>query len=327
MNMKYKSTVAHRRMGLIGALLLTLVLAACSSPPPPASAQINGVTSIDRDSGYVTLSVSALGHDGSLVQAGTISQPTATVENPGFDVTPGVCGPIVHKGPLSVLVLLDRSGSMTDNDSTNERAAASKAFVDRMSSDDLATVAYFAGRETRFFYPWFSNDRALLYEAIDSATATPAGGTPLWYSIELWASAWTTDGINSEGDAYPQGNKAILVLTDGEDTGGSRPGPDDVVNAATRNGVTVYMVGLGTPGSSEVARMTTVANGTGGIYVHTPEPTALDELFVNALHASRAGGCIDLSFSPTPTAGTTMLGTLQFSVNGVRFEDEYRVDF
>src|SRR5690554_1764444 len=170
-----------RRLWLL-TIFCVVALSACSGGHvTPAEARINGVTKLDGDTGSVELSVSAFDHQGSLLVAGSISNVTATTTNPGFNVQPGVCGPISFKGPLSTVLLLDRSGSMTSNDPRNNRAVAAKSFVRLMGADDRATIAFFAGSSySQYTGPWFSADKVVLEEAIDNATSSPSGGTPLW---------------------------------------------------------------------------------------------------------------------------------------------------
>lgn len=306
------------------------LIAACGRPAAaPADAAINGVTQINRQSGQVNLSVSAFDRNGDLLTSGNITNVAATVDNPGFSVTPGVCGPIVHKGPLSVVLLLDNSGSMTSSDPGRLRRDAAKSFVNRMGATDRATIARFAGTATTVYHgPWFSSDRDRLATAIDSATSNPSGGTPLFRSAHGWINLWRTGGgTSADNEPFPEGNKAVLIFTDGADTSSGFPRADDVRDVANANGVTVHMVGLGSPNTADRNTMMSLATGTGGIYGNTRDPVELESLFVNALHASRAGGCIDLQFSPVPTAGTSITGSVKFSVNGTAFQDDYTVEF
>ena len=90
------------RLTFVGlmALLILGFLAACGDPPPPppADATVNGVTSIDRATGEVEFSVSALDQEGELLNSGSLSDVTATVDQPGFTAEGNVCGNGYYRG-------------------------------------------------------------------------------------------------------------------------------------------------------------------------------------------------------------------------------------
>lgn len=293
-------------------------LAACSSsPPPPAAATVNGVTNIDRQNGSVEFSVSGLDAQGDLVTTGTVSFNAATVDQTGYTVGGAVCGGavITNRGAIVGALTLDGSGSLVTTDPTQQRAVAARAFVQRMGVDDVAVVTAFRG-SSHTAYSEFTSDKALLYDAIDRATYA-SGQTPLWvaaYQIVSYLAAQTGS------------NKMALIFTDGMDTEGIQT-PATVINHALNEGVRLYMVGLGSPGSIETANMINVSTGTGGMYSSTSDPAALQVNFTNIFSASKASGCIGLVFNPPPAPNQTVTGSINFNINGKPFTGDYAVTF
>jgi len=303
------------------ALGCTVVfLAACggATAPQPASATLNGVSKLDREAGKAELSVSALNETGDLLEQGSLSAVSATVNEADINVSAGVCGTgqIESRGDLRAVLSLDGSGSMSVNDPEKNRASASKQFVARMSSSDLAAVSSFSGGSEIPMWQTLTADKALLDEAIDKATSA-RGGT------NLWGAAVASINYLAEESGT---NKVAVILTDGRDTS-SRSNPEEVIALANEKGISVFMIGLGDERRINVTAMTDVASATNGFYRNVADSSGLDSLFDTALNASKAAGCIDITFDPVPVSGQTVTGELEFSINGKAFASEYSVNF
>lgn len=314
---------------MISMLALSgLLLAACSSQPadpdgaPPAAARVNAVRQVDADTGTATLNVSALDDSGSAIQ-GNISDVSASITSStlgtlqNLSVTASVCQQIVVHGAIHGVLSLDGSGSMDWNDPDEHRNDAAKTFVDRLTAGAQLAVASFPGGPAPGQYTLhqdFTDNKALLYAAVDEATFK-SGGTPLWTS----STHLITEHLDSADD-----NKVLVVMTDGEDFTAS--GPDNLINAADANGVRVYFVGLGDAVSE--AEMIRVADATNGLYGHAEDSTELSELFNGMLQAATASGEICLTFSPNPVpAGTVVEGVVTLTIGGRDFDASFQVDF
>ena len=302
---------------ILVVLSVASLLAACGGPPPPADATVNGVTSIDRTTGEVEFSVSALNQEGELLGDGNLSNVTATVEQPGFAVEGDVCGTgtIEDKGPLTTILTLDASGSMSSNDGNRRRNGAAKLFVQRMSGEDRAAVSWFSSGSISLEQE-LTSDKALLGAAVDRATR--AGGF-----TNFWGSSM--ESVNFLGEATGA-NKVAVMFTDGLDTSG-RATPQEVINNAQAKGVRVFMIGLGDDTRINSAEMKDVATGTQGFYRNSSDAEGLEQLFNLTFNAAKASGCIDITFTPVPTPGTTVSGGLTFEVNNGSFTGDYSVTF
>lgn len=130
--------------------------------------------------------------------------------------------------PITLAVLLDTSGSMREQ--MKEVHEAANGFVDTLRAQDQALVATFDDKV--FLIQDLTSDKRALKEAI---TSTESIGATAVYDA-LHAAYRKLHGI--------QGRKAIVILTDGDDTA-SQLGFDRVLEEAKSESVLVYAIGLG----------------------------------------------------------------------------------
>src|SRR5262249_6242473 len=83
--------------------------------------------------------------------------------------------------PITVLMLLDRSGSKKPN--YNRGVQAAEAFVGAMGASDKARIGTFATR-IQIDPPDFTSDRQALVKVLHSDLETD-GPTPLWNAVDL----------------------------------------------------------------------------------------------------------------------------------------------
>ena len=134
--------------------------------------------------------------------------------------------------PITVVMLLDRSGSMAVNFKLVESAAAQ--FVTRMRPGDRARIGSFATR-IQVDPRDFTGDQNELLRILGTELQ-PAGPTPLWNAVNV--------GITSL--LRQEGRRVILVFTDGVDTPLNRNSVSlrDVMKRSQEEDVMVYAIGL-----------------------------------------------------------------------------------
>lgn len=212
--------VRRTRIAFVGAILLvTAPLTARQQPTFKAGSDLVRVfaTVLDRDGRLVT----NLTREQFEVRDDGKPQPLAL-----FDNTPQ---------PIRLIVMLDVSGSMEGN-LPLLRAACDELFA-RLRPDDLARVGSF-GKEVTIS-PTFTHDAGELRAALPAAIA-PDAPTPLWRGLDE-----AMDALATEKDE----RRAILVLSDGKDTGmmgvqrrvSSQGG---VIDRAREQDVMIYAVGM-----------------------------------------------------------------------------------
>jgi Ca-activated chloride channel family protein len=151
--------------------------------------------------------------------------------------------------PVTLAILLDSSGSMQPSMQTVHAAAT--RFVDGLGPEDRALVIDFD--EKVFLLQDLTADRNGLRQAIESTSAL--GGTALYDA--LYASFRKLKGI--------EGRKAIVLLTDGDDTA-SKFSFKRVLDEAKISDVIIFPIGLGTTVMDIDLRrvLKTLAEETGG---------------------------------------------------------------
>jgi VWFA-related protein len=136
--------------------------------------------------------------------------------------------------PITLVMLLDRSGSMKPNFDLEQQAA--EAFVRAMLPADKARIGSF-GLRIQVDPPEFTSDRdALLKILRDELQAD--GPTPLWNAVNT--------GIDKL--LLEQGRRVVLVFTDGVDMpmnfSNHNKSLKDVMKRAEEENVMVYAIGL-----------------------------------------------------------------------------------
>jgi Ca-activated chloride channel homolog len=155
--------------------------------------------------------------------------------------------------PISVGVLLDHSGSMEQR-MGDAKTAAIDFFKSIIRKDDRAFIAAFASDPTKNA-PFVSSVETL--EAQVNAIPSAGGGTSLYDAI--------VTGLYRFRNV--QGRKALIVITDGDDTT-SRLTYDDMLNYARASRVPLYFIGIGFVGPASLGgggKMRTLAAETGGV--------------------------------------------------------------
>jgi Ca-activated chloride channel family protein len=136
--------------------------------------------------------------------------------------------------PISVVMLLDRSGSVMTNFRLVEVAAGE--FVKGLLPADKVRIGSFAGR-IQLDPREFTSDRGEMLNILRTELQ-PAGPTPLWNAVSVAVTALR----------HQEGRRVILVFTDGVDyTGGGRSvGLNEALRRAQEDNVMVYAIGLAT---------------------------------------------------------------------------------
>jgi VWFA-related protein len=136
--------------------------------------------------------------------------------------------------PITVVMLLDRSGSMKANFTLVQQAA--EHFVNVMLPDDKARIGSFSNR-IQIDPRDFTSDHAEM-ERILQTELQEEGPTPLWNAINVGITALL----------HQQGRRVVLVFTDGMDAPFNPTAQNnslkDVMKRAEEEDVMVYAIGL-----------------------------------------------------------------------------------
>lgn len=195
--------------------------------------------------------------------------------------------------PITVVVMLDTSASMTGNLRLLEQAA--EQFLLRMLPKDKGMVGAFNDK-IEFFPSTFTSDRDTLIRSLRELDF----GNPTRLYDAIAASMDRLDGID--------GRRVVLIFTDGDDTG-SRADSGSVLDQARREDVMIYAIGLRSDyfnGSRQVrskpdSGLKRLAEETGGGYFELDNTSDLAPTFTRVaqeLHSQYV-----LGFTPTVLDG------------------------
>jgi Ca-activated chloride channel homolog len=216
------------------------------TPPPPFTLEVEtslvSVTAVVQDKNGAF--IRGLGPSDIVVTEDGVKQEVAFFREAS---APG------EKIPLSVVLVLDSSGSMKNNMHFLQEAALS--FVNKLEEMDKALVVDFNSGVRGSAE--FTDDAGRLERFVDALQAW--GGTSLYDAIHY--------SLNRIKDQ--PGRKAIIVFSDGDDTTSSL-GEKDVIDYARAVEATVYCIGI-RGGAGLVDRgprgfLRKVAKETGGQY-------------------------------------------------------------
>ncbi|HET9494251.1 MAG TPA: VWA domain-containing protein [Chloroflexia bacterium] len=258
------ATLHSRRRKSLGLVTLAVVLA-CVLAPAAAFAQGAYTIVVNQVDGRgwpdIGLNITLLGPDGKAVPGLEASQFEIREEGQAQPVSGLALGP-ARNVPLSVVLAIDNSGSMAGEKLQSAKEAAI-AFLQSLTPNDQATLVAF---NTRVFeVVKATNDRAALEAGINSLQ--PGGNTAAFDALYFAATVVTA--------APPEMRRAVILLTDGEDTASNYSArvASDVARQAS---ALVYTIGLGPDAQDGV--LTALAEG-GGRYYKAPAPQDLRGIY------------------------------------------------
>lgn len=153
-------------------------------------------------------------------------------------VDPGEYTLRLTQPPASLVVVWDTSGSMKGRVTDLQRAV--EGFLDQVSPAERVNLIRFSNAgwtldrpDIETLLPEFTNDRQRLKKAAEGKFEAD-GGTPFYDAVAKAASL--LDGV--------QGNRAIVVMTDGEDSG-SKLERHEFWQLLQDKGIRLYTIGLG----------------------------------------------------------------------------------
>ncbi|MDY4969719.1 MAG: VWA domain-containing protein [Lachnospiraceae bacterium] len=221
---------------------------------------------------------------------------------------------------MDVVITIDSSGSMAQNDPYNLRLAAAGNFVDKLGDNDRAAVIdfdQFVCTHTRF-----TSDHDKLKSLIDQIDRD--GGTNIAKAMEVSIAQFTEeydyDGYADEKNPY----KCIIFLTDGDDN--TETEDTKFTTLAAEKHIAVYTIGLGKEAKEE--RLKKIAEGTGGKYYFASSADTLDSIYdevagetIDYTTDSNGDGISDY-FTKMLCEGTLKLGTgMNSPFYGLKYED------
>ena len=208
--------------------------------------------------------------------------------------------------PMSIMVALDASGSMT-------RAApavrdAVRTFIGAVRPNDQLGMLMF-GNGVSLTQP-FSLDRAESLQGVDAYQT--GGGTALYDAL--------SEGLVQLG--MRDGRRALILMSDGRDENAASNGPgslrrwDDVLQQARELDAAIYPIGLGS--NVDRARLTEIARLTGGEVFFAAEASELQRHYLRIVEAMRRSWIVGYTSTNPARNGAWRKVEIQSLLDGVR---------
>ena len=263
-------------------MLAVLVIVALACPSFLRSQQDDDVIRVNTE--LVVLNVTVTDKAGQYVPGLHLSD--FTIFEDGKQVSPELISSFsVHESPFASVVLLDTSGSMESRLSLARSAAI--RFLDRLRDEDVAAVYKFDSKVEQV--QEFSSGRDL---------------APMAYGVKATGLTTLNDAIVDAAKALasrPEKRKAIVVLSDGQDTF-SKASADKAIESALAVGASIYAVDMSASNGSSArnrqsaAVLRDFAEKSGGRFVATPGGPALRDAFASI--ADELGHQYTIAFRP-----------------------------
>jgi VWFA-related protein len=261
------------RAGRLWAVLPMILFAAAgcsrksnallSTPPAGVTALSLFIPQIDVKGADDRIFLSVL--DGSLNPLTDFKLGDFSIVENGAPGIPSEVGRV--NDPLSVMLVIDRSLSMTVGGREAAANTAASNFVDGLGAGDHAAIIEFNSKVEVTVD--FTTDKSALKSVLVSGRSD--GNTALYDATATGASH-----LNSRA-----GRRLLLVLTDGEDTASSRS-IDEAILATNQEGLAVFPVGLGD--GYDAAALNKMASETGGSAFFSSDGSDLTNVFLTVLN-------------------------------------------
>jgi Ca-activated chloride channel family protein len=154
--------------------------------------------------------------------------------------------------PTTVVLVVDHSLSMEEEDRIGGLKRAVRSFMEKLPEGSRIALIAFGSEVDRLAS--FTTDRGQIKTAVDALE--PAGATRFYDAV-----AAALELLDHE-----TGRRAVLALTDGEDTFSQSANLESVIAGASRIGLPVYTLGLGSEEEIESADLRRLAVSTRGQY-------------------------------------------------------------
>jgi VWFA-related protein len=211
---------------------------------------------------------------------------------------------LVRDLPLTLGVVIDTSGSMQVSMAEAKRAA--KDFLDSvLTPRDRCFAVAFADKPVLLMSP--TSDLGALEAALDAQTAY--GGTALHDA--LLVSLYYFRGV--------AGKKALVLLSDGDDTASAAP-YRDALEYARRSGVSIYTIGLQVPATNIAVRrhLRELAEETGGQSFMIGKASELAETYEKIERELRSQYLLAFLPDPAPPPGKYRLVEVRIKDGSLR---------
>jgi uncharacterized protein YegL len=174
---------------------------------------------------------------------------------------------------FDVVLVIDESGSMSQNDPNNLRVEAAKQFIDMLEADsknNRVAIYGFENRARGILGLTVLNNKEAVKTSLNTIHA--GGGTNIYSGLRAALDEIKANNISSY-------SPAIILMTDGQDNSNIK-NYTDLIADANAKGVTVFAIGLGQVDETLLRQICDQTGG--GVYYYAPNADVLPFIFKSA---------------------------------------------
>ncbi len=200
----------------------------------------------------------------------------------------------IHRKPLNLALVFDRSGSMAKQKKFEYAIQAAKLIIENLSPDDVISLIIFGDEAVTLSPAGYAVNKEFLYHCL--ADFKPEGNTNL--SAGMLESFAQIDSMSQEGQ-----HKQVIVLTDGlANRGVSNPAKiTGMIEQARKRGIHLSTIGCGSKFDEKL--MADMATAGSGRYTLVKEPEGIPKAVANELNGLLAVVAQNVKLDVRPSRG------------------------
>ncbi len=280
---------------------------AASTPPAGPSVAVTGVS--DKDFPRITVQFEVKRPDGTYLRDAKRDEFRVTEDGRNVPIVEFLAPVTSELIPTTIVLVVDRSGSMQNENRIGGLKRAVASFLDNLPAGSRVALVSFASDVDRF--SGFTTDLASVRSQVDELDAE--GSTRFYDAVQRALTLLQNE----------TGRRAVLALTDGEDTASQEADLDSVVAAARRLNLPVYTLGLGSEREIKARELRQLADETHGQYYPARRADQLRAIYEQI--AERIGSSYILSYRTDRSLPDGTLRPIRVSYAGGRSSGEAAV--
>ncbi len=278
-----------------------------SVPPAGPSVAVTGVS--DRDFPRITVQFEVKRPDGTYLRDARRDEFRVTEEGREVPIVEFLAPVTSERIPTTIVLVVDRSGSMRNEDRIGGLKRAVGSFLEKLPPGSRVALVSFASEVDRL--SGFTTDLATVRAQVDELEAE--GSTRFYDAVQQALSLLQNE----------TGRRAVLALTDGEDTASQEANLDSVVAAARKMNLPVYTLGLGSEREIKARDLRQLADETRGQYYPARRADQLRAIYEQI--AERIGSSYVLTYRSDRPLPDGTLRPIRVSYAGGRASGEAAV--
>lgn len=174
---------------------------------------------------------------------------------------------------LSAALVVDRSGSMDDNDPDGMRLDLTKNMIRKLTNKDLGSLVSFVA-DAEVVTP-LTSDKDRLLDDVDTIENDDRTN----YNSGTDCSEGLMEGMWQLSDDTSGNRRCVIMMTDGQDTESTYDYDNEVIPYAKKNKIHIYTIGLGDVDEDLLEK---IASSTGGRYYYAEDSSSLEDVYKQA---------------------------------------------